>query len=112
MRFNMNCKYETDTCKKNMHCTTCSHYIEPYAITINICKEIQLNKAYSNGYDHIEYPIFQLADKSYLCISYSINHKCYSIRFYTKEDFIEEGFKEEADYDEIFENITLENFIK
>lgn len=74
--------------------------------------EVKLNKTYVSHWDNIEYPIFQLADGSYLCIAYSSNHKNYYIDIYTKEDFIEQGFSEdESGYcDELFENLTREEF--
>ena len=73
--------------------------------------EVKLNKAYISNWDNVEYPVFQLADGSYLCIAYSMNHKCYYIDIYTKEDFIEQGFHEdEYGYsDEYFENLTSED---
>ena len=74
--------------------------------------EIKLNRAYSSGWDNIEYPIYQLSDESYLCIAYSRNHKCYYIDVSTKEDFIEQGFDEEPYCDDIFENMTRQDIDK
>lgn len=74
--------------------------------------DIKLNRAYSGGWDNIEYPIYQLADESYLCIAYSVNHKCYYMDVYTKEDFIEQGFDEDYELDYIFENITRQDINK
>ena len=71
--------------------------------------EIKLNKAYSSLWDNIQYPIFELSDSSYLCITYSINHKCYGINVYTKEDFLDQGFHEDIYNDYIFENLTEED---
>ena len=73
--------------------------------------EVKLNKAYVSYWDNIEYPIFQLADGSYLCIAYSSNHKNYYIDVYTEEEFIEQGFSEdEFGYcDEYFESLTKED---
>lgn len=73
--------------------------------------EIKLNRAYSSTWDNIQYPIFKLADDSYLCIAYSCNHKCYCINVYTKEDFVEQGFQEDDYCDEIFESLTGENIL-
>lgn len=72
--------------------------------------EIILNKTYSSKWDNIEYPILQLPDGSYLCLSYSRNHGCYSINIYTKEEFIEQGF-ELDEYDDFFDNFTADNLI-
>jgi hypothetical protein len=75
--------------------------------------EIKLNRAYVSHWDNIRYPIFKLADGSYLCISYSSNHRCYSMNTYTKEEFIEQGFGED-EYcycDELFENLTRQDII-
>ena len=68
--------------------------------------EIELYKAYSSRYDNIEFPIYQLSDQSYLCISYSCNHKCYNLNIYTEKDFVEQGYQREEYNDYIFENIT------
>lgn len=32
----MRCSYETEACKKHVHCTTCSHYVEPEIITTKL----------------------------------------------------------------------------
>jgi len=74
--------------------------------------EIKLNRAYSSGWDNIEYPIYQLVDESYLCIAYSSNHKYYYIDVYTKEDFVEQGYDEDYELDYIFENITRQDIDK
>ena len=74
--------------------------------------EIKLYRAYSGGWDNIEYPIYQLSDGSYLCIAYSSNHKNYYIDVYTKEDFIEQGFSEEPYCDDVFENIIRQDIDK
>ena len=68
--------------------------------------EIKLKRAYSSHWDNIEYPIFKLADDSYLCISYSCNHHVYGMNTYTKEEFIESGFQEDDTCDDIFESLT------
>lgn len=68
--------------------------------------EIKLNRAYIATWDNIQYPIFRLADGAYLCITYSSNHKVYSLNTYTKEEFIEQGFVEDEYSNEIFENLT------
>lgn len=71
--------------------------------------EVKLNRAYTSLWDNIQYPIFELADGSYLCISYSSNHKCYHVNTYTKEEFIEQGFEEDDYCDELFENLTRQD---
>lgn len=72
--------------------------------------KIELNRAYTSSWDNIQYPIFKLSDGAYLCITYSSNHKCYSINTYTVEEFIEQGFQEDDYCDELFENLTVEEF--
>lgn len=75
--------------------------------------EIKLNTAYyASHWDNIQYPILELSDGAYLCISYSSNHKCCSINTYTKEEFIEQGFSEDEYnyYDYIFDRLTAEQF--
>lgn len=72
--------------------------------------EIKLNRAYVSHWDNIQYPIFELSDGSYLCITYSSNHKCYHINTYTKEKFVEQGFQEDDYCDELFENLTIDEF--
>ena len=72
--------------------------------------EIKLNKVYASHWDNIEYPILELSDGSYLCICYEYSHKVYSVNTYTKEEFIEQGFIESNDYDDIFEFLTREMF--
>ena len=72
--------------------------------------EIILNRAYTSCWDNIQYPIFELVDGAYLCITYSSNHKCYHINIYTKEEFIEQGFQEDEYCDELFENLSKEKF--
>lgn len=71
--------------------------------------DIKLNRAYASHWDNIQYPIFELADGSYLCISYSSNHKYYHINIYTKEEFVEQGFHEDDECDELFENLSRED---
>ena len=71
---------------------------------------IKLNRAYTSLSDNIQYPIFELADRAYLCITYSSNHKCYHINTYTKEEFIEQGFQEDDYCDDLFENLTKDEF--
>lgn len=68
--------------------------------------EILLNRAYISTWDNIQYPIFKLTDDAYLCITYSSNHSVYSLNTYTKEEFVEQGFVEDEDSDEIFERLT------
>lgn len=68
----------------------------------------KFNRAYVSYWDNIQYPIFKLADGAYLCITYSINHKCYGINTYTKEEFTEQEFQEDECCDELFENLTSE----
>lgn len=72
--------------------------------------EIKLNKAYVSYWDNIQYPILELSDGSYLCISYSITHECYHINTYTKNEFVDQGFQENEYCDEIFENLTRKEF--
>lgn len=72
--------------------------------------KIKLNKAYVSYWDNIQYPILELSDGSYLCISYSSSHKCYHINTYTKDEFIDQGFQEDEYFDEIFENLTRKEF--
>ena len=72
--------------------------------------EIKLNRAYVSSWDNIQYPIFELSDGAYLCITYSSNHKCYHINTYTKEELIEQGFQEDDYCDDLFENLTREEF--
>lgn len=74
--------------------------------------EVKLNRAYVSYWDNIQYPIFELADGAYLCITYSSNHKCYHINAYTKEEFIEQGFREDDYCDDLFENLTAKEFDK
>lgn len=74
--------------------------------------EVKLNRAYVSYYDNIQYPIFELSDGAYLCITYSISHKCYHINIYTVEEFIEQEFKEDDYCDDLFENLTKEEFGK
>mgnify|MGYP003291757858 CR=1 FL=1 len=69
--------------------------------------EIKLNTAYASTWDNVEYPIYQLADNSYLCISYSMNHHCFGINIYTTQQFEEQGFHES--YWPEFDNITAED---
>ena len=71
--------------------------------------EVKLNKAYASHWDNVEYPIFKLADGSYLCVAYSCNHKNYYMNVYTEEDFIEQGFEEDDYCDDIFENLTKQD---
>lgn len=71
--------------------------------------EIKLNRAYVSHWDNIQYPILKLSDDSYLCVTYSSNHKNYYINTYTEEEFIEQGFHEDEYCDEIFENLTRED---
>lgn len=71
--------------------------------------EIVLNRAYISHWDNIQYPIFKLSDDSYLCITYSCNHKCYHVNVYTEEQFIEQGFFEDESYDMFFEELTKED---
>lgn len=40
----MRCHYETEACKKNVHCTTCPHYVVP---------EINTTKLYQTNADYI-----------------------------------------------------------
>ena len=72
--------------------------------------EIKLNTAYTSRWDNIQYPIFELADGSYLCITYSSNHKTYHINIYTKEEFIEQGFDEDDSCNDLFEELSATNF--
>lgn len=72
--------------------------------------EIKLNRAYTSYWDNIQYPIFKLSDGAYLCITYSSNHKCYGINTYTVEEFVEQEFQEDDYCDELFENLTAEEF--
>jgi hypothetical protein len=72
--------------------------------------EIELNKVYTSDWDNIQYPILELADGSYLCITYERSHGCLHINTYTKEEFVEQGFhKNDYDYNELFENLTRED---
>lgn len=71
--------------------------------------EIILNRAYISQWDNIQYPILKLSDDSYLCITYSCNHKCYHINTYTEEQFIEQGFFEDDSFDMFFEELTKED---
>ena len=34
----MICPYETEVCRKDVHCAMCSHYVEPEGITTKSCK--------------------------------------------------------------------------
>lgn len=72
--------------------------------------EIKLNRAYTSLWDNIQYPIFELSDGAYLCITYSSNHKYYDVNTYTKEEFIEQGFQEDDYCDDLFENLTRNEF--
>lgn len=72
--------------------------------------KIKLNRAYVSHWDNIEYPIFKLSDETYLCITYSSNHKCYHISTYTEGEFIEQGFHEDDDCDVLFEHLTVKEF--
>ena len=67
--------------------------------------EIKLKRAYISYWDNIEYPIYQFADGSYLCIAYSISHQNYYLDRYTKEDFIKQGFEESEWENHLFEDI-------
>lgn len=61
-------------------------------------------------WDNIQYPIYKLADNSYLCITYSCNHGTYNLNIYTEEEFKEQGFKEDDYNNYLFEDLTSENF--
>ena len=72
--------------------------------------EVELNVPYASGWDNVELPILQLSDGSYLCISYSMNHKVYSIDTYTKEEFIEQGFEKSLYCEAYFEYMERAHF--
>ena len=68
--------------------------------------DIKLHTPYVSHCDNIEYPILKLADGSYMCIAYSTNHKNYYVNVYTEEDFIDQGYDESYDCNDIFDCIT------
>lgn len=72
--------------------------------------EIKLNTAYASRWDNIQYPIFELADGSYLCITCEYSRRLYHINIYTTEDFIEQGFEERDAYNDLFENLSAADF--
>lgn len=72
--------------------------------------DIKLNQAYSSMWDNIQYPIYKLADNSYLCITYSCNHRTYNLNIYTEEEFKEQGFKEDDYNNYLFKDLTSDIF--
>ena len=54
----MSCKYETEACKNNVHCSTCDHYTELEGIndTNNQAEWVMVIDDFDNGQGNRPYP--------------------------------------------------------